>query len=256
MAWPAESGSLGLVRAARVVRQRKTSLRSRVFGMAALRGQHYHEARGKYRVFNATEYRFYRDNAAPPAEGDAPFASNATLPHEPADVYANGTWYLSVSYFNGCIDSGFLPIGPKGETYLRLDLAAGVEVGSPPAAPADVRIENAGGGVVRIVAYLVDFAADRAEEWAIGYTVDGGAPPADTPDLTQAIGEDVLAVLDYSLPAQDDGASVQVRLQTRREDGAWVYSEGSAVLTITADEEGPAAPAGGQHWPGAIQEAQ
>ena len=254
MAWPAEAGSLGLVRAALVTRIRKVPARSRVFNIAAGRGKYYFDARGKYRVFNAAEYRFYRDNSAPPAEDDSPFATNATLPHEPADVYADGTWHVSVSYFNGVIDSGFLPIGAKGETYLRLDLAAGVETGSPPTAPGDARIENIGGGVVRILAYLVDTAADRAEQWAIAYSTDGSTPAADAPDVTQAIGDDTLAILDYDLPAQSNGTTVKVRLQTRRLDGSWVYSEGSTVLTITADAAGPSAPPAGENWPGQPRE--
>ena len=200
------------------------------------------DASGKYRVFNAAEYRFYRSNSTPPVEGDEPFATNATLPHEPADTYADGTWYLSVSYYNGIYDSGFLPVGPLGETYLRLDLAAGVETTSPPAGPLSWHIENVGSGVVRIIAIYLQGGNLRASQWAAAYTTNGSTPATDTPDVTQDMETDGLAVLSYDLPGQGDGATVKVRLQTRRfDDPSYVYSEDSEVQTITADAAGPAA---------------
>ena len=202
------------------------------------------EARGLYRIFNTAEYRFYRSNSAPPVEGDSPFATNATLPHEPADAYADGTWYLSISYFNGIYDSGFLPLGPMGETYVRLDLVAGVETGSPPAGPLRWHIEPRASGVVRVVGIYAQSGPLRASQWALAYTIDGSTPPADTPDVTQAIAAADLDYLIYQLPAQSAGITVKVRLQTRRNDGGWVYSESSEVLTIAVDATGPTAPRG------------
>jgi len=199
------------------------------------------EARGRYRIFNAAEYRFYRSNSAPPVEGDTPFATNATLPYEPADTYADGTWYLSASYFNGIYDSGFLPLGAMGETYLRLDLAAGVETAAPPAGPLHWQLQNVGGGVVRIVGLYAEATGDRAGQWSIAYTVNGSTPPTDTPDVTQNMPAEGLAVLSYDLPAQANGTTVKVRLQTRRFDIAYIYSENSEVQTATADAAGPAA---------------
>jgi hypothetical protein len=199
------------------------------------------DARGKYRIFNAAVYRFYRSNSTPPVPGDTPFATNASLPHEPTDVYADGTWYLSVSYFNGIYDSGFLPVGPLGETYVRMDLAAGVETTSPPAGPLRWHIENVGGGVVRIVAVYAESSTLRASQWAAAYTVNGSTPATDTPDVTQAMDASGLAVLTYDLPAQANGTTVKVRLQTRRfDDPSYTYSEDSEVQTITADASGPA----------------
>ena len=214
-------------------------VRTRV--MATTRILYRLDARGKYRVFNAAEYRFYRSNSTPPVEGDTPFATNATLPHEPVDAYADGTWYLSVSYYNGIYDSGFLPVGPLGETYLRLDLAGGVETTSPPAGPLNWHIENVGGGVVRIIAVYVQGGTLRADQWAVAYTTNGSTPATDTPDVTQDMATDGLAVLSYDLPGQGDGTTVKVRLQTRRYDSSYVYSEDSEVKTITADAAGPAA---------------
>ena len=221
-------------------------------------GRRYHDGRGKYRVFNAAGYRFYRSNSSPPAESDTPFATNATLPHEPSDTYADGTWYLSVSYFNGVLDSGFLPLGPHGETYLRLDLSGGEETIQPPKGPNDWRLEACAGGVVCVVGFYFESDDNRADQWAIAYTTDGSDPPADTPDANPAV-QGNLSVLGYDLPAQSHDTTVKVRLQTRRNDGTagspdWVYSEGSTILTLSADAQGPAAPPAATLWTGQLPE--
>jgi len=243
------SGRSALAAARRELRRKSLAADPSVF-----RTRFRHDARGLYRVFNAAEYRFYRSNAAPPVEGDVPFATSAALPHTPADVYADGTWYLSASYFNGVIDSGFLPLGPAGETYLRLDLADGEESGSPPAGPTDWRLALDAAGVVRVVGFYWESGSLRADQWALAYTTDGGAPAADAPDVTATMAAG-LAILDYALPGQADGTTVKVRLQTRRDDdGDWVYSEDSVVKTITADAAGPTAPLDAQRWAGALPE--
>jgi len=236
---------------ARRVAQARRRVRSRTADPSTFRGRFYHDGRGLYRIFNSVEYRFYRDNSAPPAEDDAPFATNATLPHTPADVYADGTWYLSVSYFNGVIDSGFLPLGEHGETFLRLDLAGGEETTGPPQGPTDWRLELDAAGVVRVVGFYWESGALRADHWSIGYTTDGGDPPEDTPDVTVDLPAG-LAVLDYALPEQANGTTVKVRLQTRR--GDTVYSEDSTIKTATADAAGPTAPLDAQRWAGPLPE--
>jgi len=224
--------------------RRPPARRSRAKVLAAKKITHRAEARGLYRIFNTAEYRFYRSQTAPPVEKDTPFATNATLPHQPTETFADGTWYLSVSYYNGIYDSGFLPVGPLGEPYWRLDLAGGVETTSPPAGPLRWDLQALAGGVVRVVGLVCQSGDLRAEEWALAYTTDGSTPPADSPDATQAIAAEDLAYLDYELPAVASGTPVQVRLQTRRNDGSWVYSEGSEVKSITPDLFGPSAPLG------------
>lgn len=239
----------------RRTRQPTRISRSRVLARAAFRGKYYHDGRGLYRVFNAATYRFYRSNSAPPVEGDSPFATNATLPHTPADTYANGLWWLSVSYFNGVIDSGFLPLGPAGETYLRLRVLAGYEFNVPPNGPLDWRLEARASGVVRVVGVYWQGDALRATQWAIAYTTDGSSPPAGTPDETVTMPTGGLAVLAYDLPGQANGTTVKVRLQTRRQDGpTWWYSEGSTVKTRTADAAGPTVPLDLEAWPGRLPE--
>lgn len=216
----------------------------------------YSEARGAYRIFNADEYRFYYSDTAPPSEGDTPDATSEALPFETADTFADGTWYLSISYFNGCMDSGFYPVGPGGETYLRLDIQSGVEVGLPPNEPIDWRLEQRASGVVRVLGEYIQEGDLRANEWAIGFDTGAGEPPPDTPDYTVSIPGSGLAILEYDLPAQDDETTVNVILQTRRNDGTaespnWVYSENDTIKSIDADASGPSGPLWGEHWTGA-----
>jgi len=228
-------------------------------GPAAHGRTYYFDARGLYRVFNAAEYRLFRSSTAPPAETDVPFATAPTLPATPADTFADGTWYVSASYFDGVLDSGFLPLGPEGETYRRLDIAGGELQLAPPAGPTAWELAAAAGGAVRVLGHLFQPAILSPHQWAIAYTTDASTPPAGDPDLTQAMAAIGLVWLDLLLPAQAHGTTVSVRLQTRRNDGsdetpAWVYSEGSTVLTLTADAQGPTAPTSAVAWPGPLPE--
>lgn len=253
MAWPTEAGSIAAYRGRRGKRRRRI-VRGRILSPATFRGKFYAEARGVYRIFNAATYRFYRSDSAPPEEGDTPFATNATLPHTPTDTFSDGTWYLSVSYYNGILDSGFLPVGPNSETYVRLDIDSGAATNAPPQAPIDWRLELRPNGVVRVIGVYVETGSLRAGQWSIAYTTDDSTPPADAPSITPAMGSGLLALLEYDLPAQSHGTTVKVRLQTRRQDASWVYSEGSTVLTITADAQGPTAPLGADRWSGRLPE--
>jgi len=217
----------------------------------------YLDARGLYRIFNTAGYRFYRSPHGPPTEDAVPLATNAALPYTTTATFADGTWYLSVSYFNGTIDSGFLPLGDAGETYRVLTLADGAATGQAPAAPLDWRLVASAAGVIRIVAAYYALGDDRADQWAIAYTIDGNDPPEDDPDLTEDLPTGGLAVLDYALPAASDGVTVKVRLQTRRNDGTaetpvWGYSRDSTILSIAADATGPTTPPAIDRWPGPL----
>lgn len=243
-----------------VRRRRKSKRRRRNIAddSAAFPRKFYSAGRGLYRVFNPEVFRFYRDNTGPPQEGDTPFDTNATLPYTPDFTYADGTWWVSVSKFNGVLDSGFLPRGPAGETYIRLDIAAGQKILSPPTSPIDAPVapgswwlQKRAGGVVAVLGNYIQTGDQRAEEWAIAYTTDDSTPPEDTPDYTVTIpAGGGVHVLEYELPAQSHGTTVKVRVQVRRNDGSWVYSEDSVVQEIQADALGPKAPDAGTVWPG------
>jgi hypothetical protein len=228
--------------------------------MRAPMAKHYAEARGLYRVFNAAVYRFYRKLGSIPEPGvDSPFATHASLPHTPSDTWADGTWYTCVTYFDGVVESNPLPIGPNGETALRLDISGGQSTNEPPQEPQEWQIEQRANGVVRVKGAYVPFPDDagggRATEWAICYTTDGSAPTPGSPQVTQTMDFGPgYAWLQYDLPAQSHGTTVRVLLQSRRNDGSWVYSENTADESTTADAQGPSVPGMADRWPGALPE--
>ncbi len=219
-----------------------------------LTDRRYHDARGAYRVFNVIEYRFFRSNSAPPEETDTPFDTAPTLPHTPGDLYADGTWFLSLSFFDGVLDSGFLPLGPNDETYLRLDIDSGVVVDSPPNAPIAFHIALTTGNECRVTAFYNQTGDLRATEWALTFETDGstpGEPPAVEPDEVVAIPASGFAAFDFTI---DTGAQWKVRLQTRRTSPD-SYSEGSEVLELeiiaASGDPGPQRVAA---WPGRLPE--
>lgn len=212
-------------------------------------GRRYSAVRGLYRVFAAAVFRLYRSSSGPPAETDTPFATSATFPVTPGTAFADGLWFLSVSYFNGVVDSGFLPIGANGETYVAISVSAGVSGAPPPAAPLKPRLELRPGGVVRVVAYYGETGASRADEWAVAYTTDGSSPTPDAPDVTVDFTDETSAqVLVLDLPAQANGTTVKVIVQTSR---AGVFSEFDE-LTAVADAVGPGAIQGPSSWRGEL----
>lgn len=216
------------------------------------------DVRGLYRIFNASGYRFYRSSSRPPIPGDAPFATNTTLPFQPSATYPDGTWYVSVSYFDGVLDSGLLPLGKHGETYLSIEISGGARLPARPAAPLGPMLKVLAGGVIQIVAYYprVSDGINAATAWAIAYTTDGSTPASNAPTLTPAMPAGSIAFLQFSLPAQADGTTVKVQIQTRRIDGGpvTVYSLPAAVLTATADASGPTVALDLKSWPGDIAE--
>ncbi len=226
------------------------SLLSQLHASYTYRGESYRlDARGRFRVFSAAGYRLHWTEAPadPPAEDDAHDAF-AELPNSPADVFGDGVHYFAVAAYNGCMASGFAPVGPAGERYLRLEIAGGVQAADPPAAPYDVQLTREAGGVIRVHAIYVEGYPDRrADQWAIAYTVDSGDPAEGAPAATPAIDGSTMAVLSYALPPQSHGATVRVRVQARRNDGteetpSWVYSRDSEVVTLTVDATGPTEP--------------
>jgi len=259
-----------LLQSPRPRRRPKIAFRRRVSscwtGGVAGRTRFYLDGRGKFRRFNYPQLRLYRSNIGPPEETDEPWLvredETATwqsyedaLPFTPDETFADGTWWLSLSFFDGVLDSGFLPLGGQGETFIRLEIVAGEVVNKPPNGPNEWRLEPRAGGVVRVVGLYYQTGALRAGQWALAYTTDESAPPVDDPDVTVAMATSGLAVLLHDLPAQVHETIVKVRLQTRRLDGAaWIYSEGSTVLTALADAQGPSPALQLGRWTGHLPE--
>lgn len=223
------------------------------------------EGRGLYRIFNAAEYRFYRTTGGgkPDQSADSPFETNATLPYTSTTTWADGTWWTSVAYFNGVIESPFLALGPAGETALRLEVASSAQVKLPPEGPDSFTLEQLASGVIRIHATYfpgrdTNGGDGKATEWAIWRTFDGSAPnPANAPDLTVTMtfgfGFDVLS---KDLAAQSHGVTVKVLVRTRRDDPPVIASENTTVVSTTADTTGPAVPGSLYSWRGQLPESE
>ena len=222
------------------------------------------EMRGLYRIFNATLFEIWHSASGPPLETDAPTWSPATLPFTGTGALADGAHYFSMARFNGVIKSGFLPLGPNGETYLRFDLSGGVIVGSPPRGADQWNLVVTGPGVVRVTGVYFEIGDLRADDWALSYTSDGSTPlvlptvGSGTTNAFKTMPTGGLATLVFDITGVG-GATVKARLQTRRFDGGdWFYSEGSIVKEIDADNVGGIA--GGADtffetaWPGRLAE--
>lgn len=188
-----------------------------------------------------------------PAESDTAFASNATLPHEPAATHIDGAWYFGAQWFDGVLLSGLRPLGVAAERFARVDVSGGSAVARPPQPPNDWQLVKSAPGVVQVRARYWQSDGNRATQWALTYTTDGSEPtegPHAAPTATQTINARGVDLLEFDLPAQADGTTVKVRLQTRRQvTSVWYYSEGSTVKTITADAAGGNAPTGAQAVP-------
>ena len=180
------------------------------------------EMRGRHRIANAAEFRFYRNQGAPPDEGDVAFDTNATLPHTTAGVaWPDGLWYVAVQEFNGFALSGFYPVGLNGEPYIILRVVSGASTARNPDRPFGCSLILRPNGVIRIRSFYIQTNAARADSWFITYTTDGTTPghsgggPGTTVTVTP-MPTAGLAVLTHDLPAQGHGTTVWVRVQTSR----------------------------------------
>ena len=200
------------------------------------------DVRGRHRVFDDAEYRFYRSHSAPPEEGDTPYATSSSLPATPADTFSDGTWYISVSHFNGVLDSGFLPIGRNGETYRKAVISGGALQATTPPAPG-IHLEPVAAGA-RLFANVILDEDGETYEWAVAATTNGSTPASDAPGYTAAAEGAAVYARDFSSLA--DGTVLKVVVQIRRNDGTvgspvWVYSD-AVRAELTIDAAGPAAP--------------
>lgn len=215
--------------------------------------------RGLHRVFATAEHRFYRanDGTTPDPTTATAYATASSLPATPAVTFADGTWRIVVTYFDGIHESDPLALGPNGETYVRLEIASGATVANPPQPAFEAELQQRAGGVVAVVALYDedDSTGLRADAWVVTATYDGSAPAEDSasPTLERAMPSAGLAALDYELPAQAHGTTVKVRVQTRRDGPVW--SNDSTILSTTADATGPSAPPGGVAWRGSLPES-
>lgn len=245
MAWPTEAGSLRGA-PARTVTRPPTTARARVIRPGSGIRRQVTELRGAWRVFGTAGYRLYRQLGSPPQPGDTPWATPASLPVTPVDLFGDGTWYLAVSYYNGILDSGFLPIGPRGEPYRVLVVDKGVEANAPPQPPVDVRLEQLGGGVVRVTALYAEVGPNRADQWVISW---GGGPVIWSHTNTVAMPTSGLAILEFDITGLADAEVLNLLVTTQR-SGDNVQSTNTTVSTITVDAAGPSSVPDLRRWRG------
>jgi len=215
-------------------------------------GRHCMTARGRFRIAAGAEYRFYHSTTT--TRPDDPFDTNATLPYSPTDTYGDGTHYFWMTYFNGFVESPPYPIGPNGEDYWRLDISGGVEIDSPPKAPAKWDLKAIAGGGVLVSGFYYEAGDLRADSWSMSVTFDGSDPTPGSDDYNVPIDGSGLEVLNYDeIPAQSHGTTIKVILQMKR--GSSFSENTTDIKTITADAVGPTAPEAADAWRGAVPEA-
>lgn len=199
--------------------------------------------RGCYRVDGTAGYQAYHEEDADPVPGvDDPFATNATLPFTPDDVFGNGDHRFALTYEN---DHG---LEGDSRKITRIIVSGGSEDDLPPSGPYQIRLSPRPDGEMRVEALAVLAAAGsdrRATHWALWYTTDGSAPGGGDADYTETIsaGRGFGRLRYDGIPAQDDGTLVRVLVRTRTGS---TDSEGDVSGSLTIDRTGPGAPAGGQ----------
>lgn len=245
-------------------RRKKTNRSRSAITLPTWPRRYYTSGRGLWRIINTAEYRFYRKLDNQPVKTDTWFAVNATLPFTPTETFGDGVWWIGVTRFDGNLESGFLPLGNNGATFLRLEISGGIEVLQPPQPPNNWHLERQAGGVVRVKATYKEFGETRATQWALFYVINNDGvpllptlPPAGTPTETIDMPERGLAVLSHDLPAGGSGDAVRLYVLTRRSDGAggWLYSDPGRWEGMFVEFGGSvSSPLAGDKWIGRVAE--
>lgn len=256
---PTEAGFLGPLRGRpdprRVRARRRRGVLGRIIAPPLGRARYRQRWIGLWRAFNAAGYRVYWQHGSPPSAGDAPVAVGPTLPIHISGPIADGVWYLSVSWFNGVLDSGFLPIGPAGETWLRFDFDRGAPSATPPRAPISARGELLPDMGWKIHAVYAEDGPDRADEWVIYTLVDtdpnGDPLTGNRETIPMASGGVGILSFTPAIPAATGGEYAIALVRTAR---GGVESENTAAIVLAGDDAGPDAPVGYTQWSGAAPE--
>jgi hypothetical protein len=177
-------------------------------------------ARGLYRIFNAAKYRVYCEST-PPVQGSTPTWTVNSLPTT-GGSFADGTWYLAVSYFDGVYDSGFL----STETIV---VSGGSAAPALPGPVLSVDLAETSPGTVTVTATATGTAGFS---WFVDWTASnhyvtcrGGA----------------LDVLSYDITGLSPGATITVDVSLYN----FALSAGGPALSASitlGDSSGPSAP--------------
>jgi len=200
-----------------------------------------------WRIFSDAEIRLYRSDTADPDQSGTPYATPASLPATPATTFADGDWRVAGRRWNGVLASG------EGEV-ARIVISGDSGDPGPPTAPVGQACEQRPAGVVRVIAVYDPGADDSpATHWAITYTTNGSTPAGDNPTQVVAMGgHQGLQRLRLDLPAQADGVTLKVRVQSRRGATGSLSVPLSDVVTIIVEATLPAAPETGDAWAGEV----
>jgi hypothetical protein len=173
------------------------------------------------------------------------YDTNPTLPYQTSETFADGTWYIGMSYFDGVLDSGFYPQGQSGLPYQVIVVSGGVIVGTPPSPVVDASLS--GNVLVRALYYPgVDPPGSQATSFYLTGTYNSGLLPINFTPATIPIGGNP-AILSYTFPAQMPGTVVDVTIYTQYGSGPTRSAGVTLSLTIPAV---PSSPLGLQSWPG------
>jgi hypothetical protein len=194
-------------------------------------------ARGLFRIFNPACYGIYCEST-PPVQGSTPTFMSTSLPASHG-TFADGTWYVSVSYFDGVYDSGFLPVGPAGETYQKIVVSGGSGQTAPPA-PLTLDLEETAPGVVTVTAIAAGPAAGW--QWQLTWSdpsIGGGAPTVGYLPM----GGGAMSVLSYALSIGAPGTVLTVSVALFNGGGLGAGPALTETITLAAGS-GPSAPLG------------
>lgn len=211
-------------------------------GMPSWRKRHATQVRGLSRVFNAAEYRFYRKDGSAPVPGtDSPHATASSLPDTPAGAWSDGDWYVTVTYFNGIIESLPKLQGPDGTAAKRLEISGSLEVDAAPGDPSEVTVSAIAGAKIRVVA-IYSQARDRGRgitptHWRLSWSGDASGSAS----IAFATAQNEEIRLDYEITLSD-GQSVTVVVKTGYDPGTGFVESDGVQATVTADSTGPDAP--------------
>lgn len=178
----------------------------------------------------------YLKATTPPVPGtDAAVATGAALPLSYEAALADGLWYSRIyrrNRFN--LLSAF-------RDQKVLNIVDGVDVGTPPNPPDEIKVMAIGAGKIQVDAVYYAFRdPDPATAWLVYATVGVDPDPAtDAPVVTAMLDARGRRQLQWTSGTYEDGDDVRVLVRTRRVD---VDSTNTTIYSATAAASAPYAP--------------
>lgn len=193
-------------------------------------------------------YELYVGVGAVPDITGTPDETFTSLPHTTTLTLGAGTTNYLVTLKRNKYD---LRSESLGTTIIRTN-GAGAQILPPPSAPSYITVNPglAGTFVVKGVYFKPTDStlngSSPADKFLIYAKYDGSTPdPAlDTPTVVSLVHDGGFAPLNWTSPAQTDGATGKFIIRSRRSGSPNSDSTNSEVYTATASTSGPSAPSG------------